>query len=388
MPRTKGSKNKIIKEGLEKAKPFIDAVTDIAKGKPVEMKLNMEDLKKEKPTESKTIADQEKEVADVDSQDITVIPGIGPKTAEKLKELGYTTLIAIATGRADEIAQEMKIGYPQAKVWVQYAQEKVLAKMVLKTAEEHDKEKKAKQIFLKTGSEAFNTMTGGGIPTMSISGSVGRLATGKTQIGFDLIVDCLGRLKEKAVFIEPEPDTFHLDRLKQIAKLKGYTCNWADLYVCEASQIPTAKAQYLQYKVVQKALEKGEKIRLIVVDSFNAKFRAGWSRTEMLPIRTREFGEHFTLIEYLAARYNTAWYLTFQAIAPPRPDQGLAARVKFAGEYYPVGGDYVLHSVNNWIALNQVKTELWEATLFDSSHVQRGSCNFILTAKGLMDGIK
>ena len=158
--------------------------------------------------------------------------------------------------------------------------------------------------------------------------------------------------------------------------------------MCEAKQIPTAKAQYLQYKVFQKALEQGRKIRLIVVDSFNAKFRGGWSKSEMLPYRTREFGEHFTLMEYLAAKYNIAWYLTFQAIAPPRPDQGLAAKVKFAGEYYPVGGDYVLHSVNNWIALTQIKSELWAATLFDSSHVDRGSCTFTLTVNGLKDEVK
>lgn len=108
----------------------------------------------------------------------------------------------------------------------------------------------------------------------------------------------------------------------------------------------------------------------------------------MLPIRTREFGEHFNLIKYLTAKYNIAWYLTFQAIAPPRPEQGMAMRVKFAGEYYPVGGDYVLHTVNNWIALEQIKVELWKASLFDSSHMDRATCEFMLTAKGLMDGVK
>ena len=107
----------------------------------------------------------------------------------------------------------------------------------------------------------------------------------------------------------------------------------------------------------------------------------------MLPIRTREFGEHFNLIKYLTAKYNVAWYLTFQAIAPPRPDQGLAAKVKFAGQWYPVGGDYVLHTVNNWIALDQIKTELWKASLFDSSHMDRATCKFMLTSAGLKDEV-
>jgi archaellum biogenesis ATPase FlaH len=267
--------------------------------------------------------------------------------------------------------------------------DKVSARMKLKTAIESDNDKKLKQIYIQTGSKDFNNLLGGGIPTGSITGTVGRLATGKTQIAFDLIVDVLGRLKKKAVFIETEADTFYLDRLKEIAKLRGYTdINWNNLYICEADQIPTAKAQYLQYKVVQRALEKGEDIILVVVDSFNAMFRAGWSRSEMLPIRTREFGEHFTLIKYITAKWNVAWYLTFQAISAPRPDQQLHDRIKYGGEMYPVGGDFVLHTVNNWIALDQIKTELWKATLFDSSHMDRATTNFMLTASGLKDEVK
>jgi hypothetical protein len=108
----------------------------------------------------------------------------------------------------------------------------------------------------------------------------------------------------------------------------------------------------------------------------------------MLPLRTREFGEHFTLIEYLTAKYNLCWYLTCQAMLPPRPDQGLQAKMKFGQEYYVVGGEYLLHSVNIWLALNQVKTELWQATLFDSSYLDRGTCNFMLCKRGLMDEVK
>ena len=103
------------------------------------------------------------------------------------------------------------------------------------------------------------------------------------------------------------------------------------------------KAQFIQYKLIQKAIEAGENIHLVIIDSFNAKIRS-WSRTELLPIRARELAEHFNLIEYLACKYNIAWFITCQVIAPPRKEQGLQAIVKFASEYYPVGGDSLLHS--------------------------------------------
>jgi DNA repair protein RadA len=356
--------------------------------KPKKLEVTIEEAKAEKQTEEKMPTDTEEDLEGNSTiKKLEDLNGIGPRTAEKLRELGYT-VVGLATGRAEEVAAEMKVSYSVAKGWVMQASEAVLAKMTMKTAIDQDKEKKAKQLFIQTGSKGFNEMIGGGIPTMSITGLTGRLASGKTQIVNDAIVDCLGRLKEIAVFIETEPDTFNLDRLKEIAKLRNLDCDWSRLYIMEAKQIPTAKAQFLQYKVVQKALEKGEKIRLVCVDSMNAKFRAGWSRSEMLPVRTREFAEHFNLMEYLAAKYNIAWLLTFQVIAPPRPDQGLAAKVKFVDQFYPVGGDFVLHSVNNWVALQQIKTELWEASLFDSSHVKRGSCFYMLTASGLKDGIK
>ncbi|MGB9855827.1 MAG: helix-hairpin-helix domain-containing protein [Caldisericum exile] len=350
-----------------------------------ELKLDKDLVKQEKPTDSKDIGDFNSEV---EEDDLTSIAGIGPKTAEKLRELGYKTLTDIATGRADEISSEMKISYAVAKTWVQYAQEKALLKMKMLNANEYYKEKINMQKFIPTGSREFNEMLGGGIPTMSITGLSGRFSSGKTQICYEAVVEVIGKLKEKAVFIETEPDTFHLERLQEMADAKGYQCNWDNLYVCPANQIPTAKAQYLQYKLVQKALEQGEPIRLIVVDSFTAKFRPGYSRTEMLPIRTREFSEHFFLMEYLASKYNVAWLITCQVIGAPRPEMVLQSKVKYADDWYPVGGELLFHSVNNWISLHQIKTELWQATLFDSSWKPRKTVEFIICKKGIMDGVK
>jgi DNA repair protein RadA len=366
MTRLKGSKNKNIEEPKKLTNP--EKIVD-------------------KPTDSKEVANHEEDVDTNTVKRMTDLPGIGPKTAEKLRELGYT-LVGMATGRADEIAAEMKVSFVVAKGWVQAAQEAILKDMKMKTAIEHDKNKKIKQQFIKTGSEVFNKLIGGGFPTGATTGLSGRFSTGKTQACFDAVVDCIGRLKRKVVYIETEPNTFSLDRLKQIAKGRGLECDWDKLYICEAEQIPTAKAQFLQYKLVQKSLEAGDDIGLVIVDSFTAKFRPGYSRREMLPVRTREFTEHFLLIDYLAAKYNVAWVLTCQVIGAPDPGQSLGIKMKTGDSFYPVGGEFLLHSVNTWVSLQQIKTELYEAILYDSSYLERAKCEFMLTAKGLMDGIK
>ncbi len=392
-------------------------------------------------------------VIDEEDEDCSVkrledISGIGPAAAAKLRLLGYTVM-GLATARPDVVAGEMGISQTIAKVWCSVARDAALAKMDVYTAEEYDEEQKAKQIHIKTGSNEFNLMLDGGIPTMSITGSSARFSSGKTQIEYDAILDVLANIivcskpkcrckleklgekcKEvdkkghacegigvhaKAALIETEPDTFHLSRLQQIARERGWmNIIWKNLYIFPAKQIPTAKAQFLQYKVIQRLLEgtaakpaieekhnaqglitqRGQKavegkepepIIFVAIDSMNAKFRDGWSDSQNLPLRTRELAAHFSLMEYLASTYNVAFYLTHQVIAPVRPEQGLKMKVKFLDEFYPVGGDFILHSVNNWIALASVGGDVEEAYLYDSSYLPKSNCYFKLTAKGLVD---
>jgi RecA/RadA recombinase/predicted flap endonuclease-1-like 5' DNA nuclease len=404
------------------------------------------DLKSKEKTvekEGETEAEHDLRVYATEVAELTTLRGVGPKTAVNLCKAGFRSIEDLATARPDEVGALMKQTVAISTGWIHEAAERLLMVLETKTANQQDKDKKARVIFFKTGSPKFNSLLGryycpdcyvtrkiadvkcrccgstkptafigGGLPTTSISGASGRFASGKTQIGNDIMIDALSKFtcpscyiqleegkkcpkcnKEatpvEVAFIETEPDTFHLDRLKEICGSRHMKFpNFDNIHVCEAIQIPTAKAQNLMYKVIMRKIEAGHNIHLIIVDSFNARFRAGYSRSEMLPIRAREFAEHFNLMESMASRYNLAWYLTCQVIAPPRPDQGLAAKVKFADSYYPVGGDSILHSINNWIGLTQVKTELWEANTFDSSWIPRSSAHFILSERGLMDGLE
>jgi len=355
----------------------------------------------DKATDDKKPDDHEADVSTTKGKrGIEGLPGIGPKTAMRLRELGYKTLISLATARADAIAAEMgiSVSYSKAVAWVKTAQNKVMTQMKLKKGSDVDEERAKKRIHFLTGSMDLNVLIGGkktpetpharpGFATMRTTALMGRYSSGKTQAAYDAIVHCLS-LGHEAVYVETEPDTYNGDRLMQIARGRKLDINLDNLWICEASQIPTAKAQYLQYKVIHKALQESDKIKLVVVDSFTAKFRPGYSRREMLPVRTREFTEHFLLIDFLAAHYNTAWILTCQVIGGVTPGQGKLSMMKTGSAFYPVGGEYLLHSVNTWVGLQQIKTELWKATLFDSSFLPRGSCEFLLTAKGLQDGVR
>jgi len=377
----------------------------------------IEELRAEKATEAKTPQDTASDAVSKDIGQFGLIKGMTASVAKKLTEGNFRTLFDLATAREDEVSGVLDCSFVEAKKWVDSAKDLVLSKMKLKTARESAADKKRRQFFIKLGSNGVNNLLGGGIPSMSILGLAGRLASGKTQICNEALTevvaklwvcpDCHARLdkdstclvckkvsvKAKAVEIETEPDTFHLERLQQIADGKGYNMGkdgelWDNLIVCEAAQIPTMKAQYMQYKMVQRALEDGEPIVLICVDSFNAKIRGSWGRTENLPLRTRELGEHFNLIEVLTSKYNLCWILTCQVITGPRQEQQGASMVKFGSDSYFAGGDYLGHSVNNWLSLTQIKSDVYTALLFDSSYLPRGNATFTITRKGLVDGVR
>ncbi len=372
-----------------------------------------EDRKNEKATESKTGADFAKDLGKVSAKSLTDLTGVGPKMVEKLRDLcQINDLEELATSRPDEIAAQMKITFTLAKGMVMQAQEALLPSMELTSAVEEELWKKSRELVFKTGSPKFNGILEGGVHTMAITSTAGRLASGKSVIGEEIIIDaihnhytcpkCYKALAKnekckdcgvtaapvEAVFLETEPDTFHLSRLQQMAKAKKYMdMDWSRLIVIGARKVATIKSQFLWYKTIKHAIDNGRNIRLVVIDSFNAKIRT-WSKSEMLPIRSRELAEHFNLMEFMAAKYNLAWYLTAQVIAPPRPDQGLGAKVKFTDTYYPVGGDSMLHSVNQWIALTQIKSSVWTAQIFDSSYLPRNEANFVISASGIVDAVE
>jgi len=376
---------------------------------------------KDKATDEKQPSDQEAEVENGKRMKrMEDLPGIGPTTAAKLRELGYT-FMGLATARADEISAEMgpSVSFQKAVAWIKAAQESILAVMEPKTGKTLARERKLKRVFYKTGSNDFNTIMGGGFATMRTTGLAGRFSTGKTQAIYDAIVDCLdennnaynfcplckylhdnpvkvctscgAEMKRKAAYIETEPDTFSDERIEEIAKLSKKNIDLDNLWVYPCENIPTAKAQYLQYKIILKQIQtNNENIGLVGVDSMTAKFRPGYGRTEMLPVRTREFTEHFLLIDYLAATYNIAWILSCQVIGGVRPGAVLAIIMKTGDKqgYYPVGGDYLLHSVSTWVSMSQIKVDFYEAVVFDSNYLPRLRKEFMLTKSGLSDGIK
>jgi len=104
------------------------------------------------------------------------IPGIGPKTAEKLREVGFTDPMAIAVISPSELAAIAEIGEGQAAKIIAAVRE--ILDIGLITA---DKilERKQKALRITTGSKALDNLLGGGVETQAITESYGAFGSGK-----------------------------------------------------------------------------------------------------------------------------------------------------------------------------------------------------------------
>jgi len=104
------------------------------------------------------------------------IPGIGPKTAEKLREVGFTDPMAIAVISPSELAAIAEIGETQAAKIIAAVRE--ILDIGLVTA---DKilERKQKALRITTGSKALDNLLGGGVETQAITETYGAFGSGK-----------------------------------------------------------------------------------------------------------------------------------------------------------------------------------------------------------------
>lgn len=325
------------------------------------------------------------------------IKGIGPKAVETLASNGVTEVAQLAVMRPEELQAILNVTLAKAKESIGSAKEKALTIAVeLKTGQQVADERHAKVKYIPTGSKEFarilsfrgldGSLAGGGVPTDTITMFTGSAATGKTELCLQLIINCIRDTKRKAAFIETEPSTFSPDRLMEMANAQGAKINLGtDVFVIEANAVTDPFKQFLAYEVVNKKLESGEDIGILCIDSFTAKMRQHFLGRETLTSRTGEMARHLGYLEMMTSKFNLATVLTGQVGGIPDSGAQLGARMRFGMDKSVYGGELMLHDVGNLISLSKAKTEVWMATIADSSYLARTSAFFKITASGVTD---
>jgi DNA repair protein RadA len=124
-------------------------------------------------------------------------------------------------------------------------------------------------------------------------------------------------------------------------------------------------------------IKEGEPIKLIVIDSLTAHFRAEFSGRGQLADRQQKLNRYLHNIMKIAEQHNLAVFVTNQVMANPG--------MMFGDPTTAIGGHILGHASTYRIYLRRGKAGSRVAKLIDSPNLPENECQFFLTEDGVKD---
>lgn len=315
-----------------------------------------------------------------EKKEVTIfdIPGVGAATAEKLKEANYDNLMAIAVATPSELIDASGVGENIARKMINFARNNM--NMGFTSGEELLK-KRESVIKIKTGSNNFDELIGGGFESGGIAEVYGTFGSGKTALAHALAINA--QLPEEedgeysmVVWIDTE-NTFRPERIKQICETRGIDT----MTILKNIKVVRAFNSDHQMVVAEKITDLITKdklpIKLVIVDSLTAHFRAEFIGRGSLAERQQKLNKHMHTLMKLADNHNICVYVTNQVMA--RPD------VFFGDPTAAIGGNIVGHNSQTRLYLRRGKADTRVAKLVDSPHLPDGAAIWKINNEGIID---
>jgi DNA repair protein RadA len=128
---------------------------------------------------------------------------------------------------------------------------------------------------------------------------------------------------------------------------------------------------------VAELIRNGEPIRLIVIDSLTAHFRAEFAGRGMLADRQQKLNRYMHNLMRVAEQFNLAVYVTNQVMSDPA--------MMFGDPTKAIGGNIVGHASTYRIYLRKGKQGARVAKMIDSPNLPDLEAVFFITKDGLSD---
>ncbi|MFA4641385.1 DNA repair and recombination protein RadA [Pyrococcus kukulkanii] len=320
---------------------------------------------------------KEKEIRTIED-----LPGVGPATAEKLREAGFDSLEAIAVASPIELKEVAGISEGAAIKIIQAARKAANLGTFMRADEYLKKRESIGRI--STGSKSLDKLLGGGIETQAITEVFGEFGSGKTQLAHTLAVMVQlppeeGGLHGSVIWIDTE-NTFRPERIREIARNRGLDPDEVlkHIYVARAfnSNHQMLLVQQAEDKI-KELLNTDRPVKLLVVDSLTSHFRSEYIGRGALAERQQKLAKHLADLHRLANLYEIAVFVTNQVQA--RPD------AFFGDPTRPIGGHILAHSATLRVYLRKGKGGKRVARLIDAPHLPEGEAVFRITEKGIED---
>ncbi|WP_445474190.1 DNA repair and recombination protein RadA [Methanococcoides methylutens] len=313
---------------------------------------------------------------------------VGPATAQKLRDAGFNTVEAVAVASPAELANSAEIGESTAAKIINAARQAAdiggfeTGDLVLERRKLVGK--------LTTGCAEFDEMMGGGIESQSITEMYGEFGCGKTQVAHQLAVNVQlpreqGGLGGSVVIIDTE-NTFRPERITQM--VKGLSEKHGVEYDPEEflKNIHVARAYNSNHQIllVDSASELANElkdsdmpVRLLIVDSLTAHFRAEYIGRGTLADRQQKLNKHLHGIQRFGDLFNSCVVVTNQVMS--KPDAFFGDPTK------PIGGHILGHTATFRLYIRKSKGDKRIVKLVDSPNLPDGEAIMSITTDGLGD---
>jgi DNA repair protein RadA len=305
------------------------------------------------------------------------LPNVGEKTAQKLRDAGFADIMRLATATSKELSVKADIGEGVAEKVIEAARK--AEQIDFETA--FDVMERRKNVGrITSGSNALDELIGGGIETQAITEVFGEFGSGKSQIAHELAVTVQlpvekGGLNGECVFIDTE-NTFRPERIEQISE--GFELDVEEvLQNIHIARAFNSSHQILMADKINDLIQNGTNIRLVIVDSLTAHFRAEYIGRESLASRQQKLNQHLHTLQNIANIYNSAIFVTNQVQA--RPDAFFGSPTK------AIGGHVLGHAATYRLWLKKGLAGKRIARLVDSPHLPEGECVFKIVTEGISD---
>jgi len=304
------------------------------------------------------------------------IPGVGPATAEKLRELGFHTVESLATATVKELTQA-SIGEKQAAKIIGEARNSIATSFV-----RADELMRMRQnvLRLSMGSKQLDELVGGGLESQTITEFYGEYGVGKSILCHQLAVNAQlpveqGGLNGGALYVDTE-NTFRPEWIVRMSGPLGLDPETAGKNIIY-SEAFNSDHQMLILEKADKVIQENN-IKLIIVDSLTGHFRSEYLGREMLAERQQKLNSHMHRLVRLARAFNAVAVVTNQVMA--KPDAFFASGVE------AVGGHIVAHTSHTRIFLRRATGgPVRIARLVSSPYLPEGERIFKITEEGIRD---
>jgi DNA repair protein RadA len=329
-------------------------------------------------SEDSDVESQEKESTPVKKkyEFIEDLPGVGPATAQKLRDLGYHTVESLAMATAREL-EPVGVGEKKGFAIIEAARSAIGVNFI-----RADELLKMRQNVLRltSGSKALDQILDGGLETQTITEFYGEYGSGKSQICHQICVNVQlpperGGLNGAALYVDTE-NTFRLERIVQMAKHLGLDPDQVVKNIIYAEAYTSDHQMFLLENADE--IIKANNIKLIIVDSLTAHFRSEYVGREMLASRQQKLNKHMHKLIGLARAFNAVAVVTNQVMA--KPD------IFFGDAVQPIGGHIVGHTSHTRIYLRKAaRGPVRIARLVSSPYLPEGEEILKVTENGIED---